>query len=263
MLSVIDPHVHLQLSGAAPMAGAPHTAADYVAATSSLDVTAYGVLVMAPSGDVAATRSLNDAALALADDDARAFSLCSVHPDDGAEALAEIDRVADAGARGLKLHPNTQGFDVADEGVAAVVARAGERGLPVLFDSLSVSDPGQPEKFLALAVGCPDTRIVLAHTFGPKFAQATLFAIVARYPWFTRNVYLELSAVAALFGGSPYADQLAWVCRNHGLDRVLWGSDYPVYSPDEAIAGVLGLGFSDADIDQVVAGTARDLFGLS
>ena len=69
-----------------------------------------------------------------------------------------------------------------------MVARAGELGLPVLVDSVSADDPGQPEKFMMLAIECPTTQIVLAHSFGPKFAAATMFAVLARYPSFSRNV---------------------------------------------------------------------------
>jgi uncharacterized protein len=262
MPRVIDPHVHLQLGEQEPATGRSHRLADYREATADLDLAAYGVLVMAPAGDLDATRSLNDAVLGVRDDDASAYAMCSVHPTDGDEALAEIERVATRGAKGLKLHPNTQGFDVADPGVAAVVTRAGEHGLPVLFDTISVTDPGQPEKFLGLAVGCPGARIVLAHSFGPKFQMASLFSVLTRYPWFTRNAWLELSGVVALFGGSPYAEQLAWVCRNHGLDRVMWASDYPFYSPDESMAGLRGLGFGDAELDQVLSGTATELYGV-
>jgi hypothetical protein len=44
---------------------------------------------------------------------------------------------AAAGCTWLKLHPNTQAFDVADPAVHEVVARATEHGLPVLFDAYS------------------------------------------------------------------------------------------------------------------------------
>ena len=38
--------------------------------------------------------------------------------------------MAAAGAAWLKLHPNTQRFDVADPAVATVVRKAAEHGLP-------------------------------------------------------------------------------------------------------------------------------------
>jgi predicted TIM-barrel fold metal-dependent hydrolase len=50
--------------------------------------------------DLPATRRRNDATLALAgDSESFFFPVCSVHPGDGEEALAEIERVAAAGRR--------------------------------------------------------------------------------------------------------------------------------------------------------------------
>lgn len=261
-MGIIDAHVHLQLSGWPSMIDGSHRPDQYATLIEDLSVEAYAVLVMAPRGDLDRCRAMNDAALAVATEDRRAFPLCSVHPADGAEALAEVDRVAAAGASGLKLHPNTQQFDVADDGVLEVVRRAGEHGMAVLFDSVALADPGQPEKFVQLSVAAPDTRIVLAHAFGPKFAQAVMFGVLARYPWAKRNVYLELSALAPMFAGSPFVEQISWLCRSHGLDRVLWGSDFPIYEPGEALSALDTYGFTPSERDQITAATAREVYRL-
>src|SRR5207342_2918337 len=63
--------------------------------------------------------------------DPRAYPMGSVHPADGEDALTEIDRVAEAGARGLKLHPHTQAFDVAERLSRAVSHRRARRGQSV------------------------------------------------------------------------------------------------------------------------------------
>jgi uncharacterized protein len=84
------------------------------------------------------TRARNDRLLQLAKESGGFFyPVCSVHPADGRAALEEIDRVAADGAAWLKLHPNTQQFDVADPAVTGVVQKAAEHGLPVLFDAYS------------------------------------------------------------------------------------------------------------------------------
>ncbi|QDP98068.1 amidohydrolase [Microlunatus elymi] len=263
MGKIIDAHAHLQLSDEEAWVDAPHRLPDYQQATADLQLSRFAVLVMAPAGDLHRTRAQNDYALSVAGSDERAFALCSVHPDDGDRALAEIDRVARAGAAGLKLHPSTQQFDVASEELLAVVRRAGDHGLPVLFDSVAVADPGQPEKFVGLAMSCPDTELVLAHTFGPKFVQAVMFSVLSRYPGTRRNVYLELSATVCMFADSPYVEQLAWLCRRHGLDRVLWGSDYPLFSPTESLQALTGFGFSGDEFEQVTHHTAASVYHLA
>ena len=113
-----------------------------------------------------------------------------------------------------------------------------------------------------LVLQCPQTQLLLAHSFGPKFAQAVMFAVLAKYPSFARNAWLELSAIAPMFAGGPFAEQIAWVCRNHGLDRVIWGSDYPLYTPDEAADAMCALGFDEAEQDQVMRANAEALFSL-
>lgn len=130
-------------------------------------------------------------------------------------------RVAATGAKGLKLHPNTQGFDVADDEIRATVQLAGDLGLPVLFYAFSPFDADQPGKFLTLALSCPSTQIILAHMHHTRFLDLLVYDVMAKYPWWTRNVWFDMSVAAAAFAGSPYQDQFAWVCRKLGTDRLL------------------------------------------
>jgi predicted TIM-barrel fold metal-dependent hydrolase len=138
---------------------------------------------MAPREDLAFTGECNDAVLALADEpDGFFFAACSVHPTDGAAALEELRRVASVGAAWVKLHPNTQDFDVADPAVAAVVAEATTLGLQVLFDAYSPWDRGQPGTFIKLAMEVPESRLILAHAHGPDFPSLLVHEVVSRYP---------------------------------------------------------------------------------
>lgn len=261
-MPVIDPHVHLELDGGMRLGSGPHTLDDYLAATAGMDLRASGVLVMAPRDDLDRTRHLNDLVLDLGARDRRFYAMCSVHPADGDRALAEVDRVAAAGARGLKLHPNTQGFDVADGAVAAIVEHAGEVGLPVLFDAYSPFDPAQPGKFVQLALACPRAQVVLAHMHFMDFPKLLVYEVLARYPQFARNVWFDMSATAALFSGSPYRDQFAWVCRTVGVDRLLWASDYPLDHPAESLAALDAYAFESDETARIVHDNAVELFGL-
>lgn len=147
--------------------------------------------------------------------------------------------------------------------VLAVVKRADEHGLPVLFGSIAVDDSGQPEKFIVLAMKAPETNIVLAHSFGPTFAQAVMFSVMAKYPGAQRNVYLELSGITSMFASSPFTSHIAWLCRQHGLDRVLWGSDYPLVDPAESLEGLATFGFSEGEFEQITNSTAKDVYHLT
>jgi len=188
--------------------------------------------------------------------------MCSVHPADGDAALSEIDRAATVSARGLKLHPNTQKFDVADSAIAAVVQRAAERKLPVLFDAYSPFDADQAGMFVLLAMQAPEARIILAHAHGNRFSDLLVYEILARYPWWKRNVWVDLSATASLLADGPFAEQFAWVCRKVGTDRLLFGSDYPHDEPDNAVEALVSLGFTQSELGAIFYGNAAGLYGL-
>lgn len=260
---VIDTHVHLQLDDQMQMVDGVYRPDDYLKAAKEIDLRGIGVLVMAPSGDLDRTRRQNDLVLELANSKPSPwYAMCSVHPYDGDVSLDELERVAAAGARGLKLHPNTQDFDVADERVAALVAKAGELDLPVLFDAYSPFDADQPGKFVKLAMGAEESKIILAHMHGPRFLELLVYQILARYPWWAANVWHDVSWAAPTWADSPYSAQFSWVCRQVGLDRLLFGSDYPLVHPVSALDSLKTLGFSDTEIASIAHDNAASLFGL-
>ena len=226
----------------------PHPPEAYRALVDGSQVSRAAAITIALGGDLDRTRARNDALIKLAEDSGRFFfPVCSVHPTDGLAAIREIDRVAAAGAAWLKLHPNTQRFDVADPAVTMVVRKATEHGLPVLFDAYSPWDANQPGKFVNLATAVPESRLILAHAHGPGFPQLLVYDIVARYPEWRRNVWVDISVTATMLAGSPFAEQFTAVLRKVGTDRVVFGSDYPVDDPVTAIRAVDELGFTDKE----------------
>ena len=242
--------------------GEPHPPEAYRALVKGSSVRRAAALTIAPGDNLKRTRARNDAVLRLARDSGGFFyPVCSVHPADGAAALAELDRVADAGAQWLKLHPNTQQFDVAEPSVAAVVGKAAERALPVLFDAYSPWDANQPGKFLNLAMAVPEARLILAHAHGPGFPALLMYDIVGRYPGWQRNVWIDISWTGPMLAGGPFAEQFAWVMRKVGTDRVLFGSDYPLDDPLAAAGAVAELGFTDEEQAAILHDNAAALLG--
>lgn len=258
---IIDIHAHIALTGEDAI-NSRHAvgAAGLMAAVGRDGVVRAGAIVIARRDETARTAERNDAVLAAADESGGFLvPVVSVHPHDGAAALTELDRVAGLGARVVKLHPNTQSFDVADDEVAAVARRAGERGMAVLFDAYSPFDANQVGKFLTLAIAAAQTKLILAHFNGPRFAELLAFEVVARYPWWPGNVYHDLSATAELLADGPYAEHLRWVVRKVGVDRVLYGSDWPLCDPAAALAAVRSLGFTAEEERQILHDTAAAL----
>lgn len=216
----------------------------------------------APQGDVAAMRAQNDALLALAERTPGMIPIATVHPYDDAAALEELARVAGLGVKVLKIHPHTQGFDVADPRVLAVARRAGDLGVVVLMDNAGIR-PGDSEQLFNLAIQAPRTTFVLAHIGGMGFRFWNVLALARTADdLFMDNVYFDLSATAVLVADSPLEEEFIWTLRNVGIDRLLLGSDYPQLSLARTLDALDRL---DLDADEKAAiryGNAHRLFGL-
>lgn len=249
---VIDSHAHVRL---ADNDGLDDDQPRGTAALRALDATAgvqrSALIVMAGAGDPAAARAQNDALIAAAAaDPGRFYPVASVHPMDGDAAIAELERLAALGVKQIKLHPNAQSFDVADPAVARITARCGELGLTVLLDSYNPLDPAQVSKLVALAMSQPGTRFVLAHMTFSQFRETLVFAMLRRLKG-SDNVWFDLSFTASVFADSPVEAELVWTMRQIGMDRILFGSDWPLEDPAVAIAAVRRLDLTPAEERQV------------
>lgn len=257
---IIDVHTHVVEDPNDPLA-ATGTRPLHLLAMRTAAITQSVVLPIAKQGELAKTRAMNDFTLQFArDNPGRIIPFASVHPDDGEAAFAELARAAQAGARGLKLHPNTQHFDVKSPAVAALVAKAAELKLPVLFDAYSPFDADEIGKFVQLAVSHPSAKLILAHMGGPHFPELIVFSILPKYG-LPRNTWFDLSAAAAMYARSPFQEQLAFICRKLGIDRVLFGSDFPLFQPAESLDAVHALGFTPEEERQILYANAHALLG--
>jgi predicted TIM-barrel fold metal-dependent hydrolase len=155
----------------------------------------------------------------------------------GARAFRRL--VEDHGVRGLKFHPSTQAFAPNDRSAYPLLEVAQEHGLPAIFHTgqtgigaglrggggvrLALSNPMLLDD---VAVDFPDLTIVMAH---PSFPwQDEALAVATHKP----NVYIDLS------GWSPkyFPPQLVRYAGSLLQDKVLFGSDYPLITPDRWLA---------------------------
>ncbi len=217
-----------------------------------------GLMVMA-TGSLEQSTADNDMVIEMASGIANAFPIGSVNPHHGDEALVELDRMVSKGVRWVKLHPNSQRFDVADPNVARIVKRAGELGVPVTFDASVMLDADQIGKFIMLAITNSGTDIVLAHMGGPRFDELSFLKAFEMYPWWQRNIWLDISFTVPLYASSPRKESLVWTLRTVGIDRVLFASDYPAHTPAQTAKALQSLGLAPDEEAAIFYGNTRGL----
>ncbi len=159
----------------------------------------------------------------------------SVDPHKGKLAVREARELIDAGVRGFKFHPNTQAFWPNDRAWYPLYEVIAEAGLIALFHSgttgIGAGMPGgggvhlkysNPMCVDDVATDVPELDIILAH---PSFPwQEEALAVAVHKP----NVYIDLS------GWSPkYFPEILIQYTNTRLkDKMMFGSDFPLISPD-------------------------------
>lgn len=210
-----------------------------------------------PNDEVAAFASENS-------DIVMAFA--SVDPTRGADGVAEAKRlISTGGIRGFKLHPPLQQFHANDKRVYPFYEAVAAAKLPVVFHTghsgIGTGMPGgggirlkygNPMDIDDVAVDFPDMPIILAH---PSFPwQDEAISVCLHKP----QVYIDLS------GWSPkYFPQNLIQYANTLLKRkVLFGSDYPLLTPDRWMADFANIPIKDEVRPLILKENAARLFGL-
>lgn len=198
-------------------------------------------------------RSINDWALAV--DDPRIVMFGAMHPD-FADPAAELARLAAAGIKGIKLHPEHQSFVPDEPRLIPIYEAAAEHDLIVFFhagaDEIHPGVHGTPESFAAVLDRFPDLRVVLAHMGGYRCWDGVLRELAGRRVWFDTAYCPRIMPDHEFVG----------LVRAHGADKVLFGSDGPWTDPAEEIAHLRALGLSPAEVDAILGGNAERLLGL-
>jgi hypothetical protein len=190
----------------------------------------------------------------------------SVDPFKGRAGVREARRlVSEHGVRGFKFHPSLQGFAPDDRMAYPLYEAIEELGVPALFHTgqtgigagarggggirLKFSNPMLVDD---VAADFPDLRIILAH---PSFPwQDEALAVATHKP----HVHIDLS------GWSPkyFPPQLVRYANSLLQDKVLFGSDYPVITPDRWLADFAALDIKPAVRPKILKDNAARLLGL-
>jgi predicted TIM-barrel fold metal-dependent hydrolase len=210
----------------------------------------------------------NDEVVRFAQDNADlAIPFASIDPHRGAEGVREAKRLASEGVvRGLKLHPPVQQFTPSDSLAYPLYEVFAEARLPVIFHTghsgIGTGMPagggvrlkyGNPMPIDDVAVDFPNMPIIMAH---PSFPwQDEAISICLHKP----NVFIDLS------GWSPkyFSPTLVQYANTLLKNKVLFGSDYPLLTPDRWLADFAKIPIRDEVRPLILKETAVRLFELA
>jgi predicted TIM-barrel fold metal-dependent hydrolase len=282
-LAAIDVHVHVEVDGhghhsmddelldaSAKYFRADHdrspTLAQIADRYRSLNMAAVVFTVDASTNTGHATISSEEIATRAAEHSDVLIPFGSVDPLRGAGAVAQArSLVRDYGVRGFKFHPTLQGFAPNDQAFYPLWAEIESLGVPALFHSgqtgigaglpggrglkLRLSDPMLVDD---VAADFPGLTVILAH---PSVPWASSSISIATHK---ANVYIDLS------GWSPkyFPADLVRAANSYLQDKVLFGTDYPLLTPERWLRDFDTLDLKPAAKAKILKSNAVQVLGL-
>src|ERR1700742_3094769 len=191
----------------------------------------------------------------------------SVDPLRGAAAVAQArSLVRDHGVKGFKFHPSLQGFAPNDPSFYPLWEQIEALGVPALIHSgqtgigaglpggrgikLRLSDPMLVDD---VAADFPGLTVILAHPSVPWAAESISIAT------HKSNVYIDLC------GWSPkyFPADLVRAANSYLQDKGLFGTAYPLLTPDRLLPRFESLDFKPAARAKILKANAVKVLGLA
>lgn len=185
------------------------------------------------------------------------ISFGTVHPDNP-NYLEELERIKSLGLKGVKIHPDYQGFFVFEQRLIHLWQRCAELDLPVTihmgYDPISpLVHRALPQDLVYIHEKVPKVKLIAAHMGG-------MYAWEAVYNYLAGDRYIWLDT--AYTAGMLNADLMTEIIKKHGADRVLFASDLPWHAPKQEEEVINGLNLTDEEKDRIFCKNAVELLKL-
>ncbi|QFU75613.1 amidohydrolase [Halioglobus maricola] len=115
------------------------------------------------------------------------------------------------------------------------------------------SESGRPAHIERIALDFPDLKIVGGHIGYPWHVE--MIAVATKFP----NVYIDTSAYVP----KRYPRELVEYMKGHGRHKVMFGSNFPMITPDVALGQLDLLELDDEVKELFLTGNAKRVFGLT
>ncbi len=192
--------------------------------------------------------------------------LGTLHPDHP-HLRGAVEEIISHGLHGVKLHPDMQKFCIDDERAYPIYKLCAEHGLPIL---MHMGDPrfdySHPDRLYRVLTDFPTLTVVGAHMGG----WANWDYACDRLSDF-QNLCVDTSSSMATavkdYGIEPRVTSLtpahtAALIRRWGADKVLFGTDYPMWSQKDDLEVFFDMELTEKENRMILSENARRVFRI-
>lgn len=164
----------------------------------------------------------------------------------------EIDHAMESGLVGIKLHPDTQAVDMDDPRLMRVYEIAQAKKLPMIIHCGDYRyDFSHPRRMKRILNDFPDLVVDAAH-----FGGWSIFDLAVEYLE-NERCFMDMSSSIAFIGLRRTKE----LTDLYGTDRIMFGSDFPMWNPADELDAFLTAGFSDKELENLLCNNAMRFLG--
>lgn len=181
------------------------------------------------------------------------FGFGTLHPD-SSDIKGDLEHLLETGLRGVKLHPDIQAFKLDDYRCLAIYEECEKRGVPILIHTGDHRyDYSNPNRLLPILKIYTSLTVIGAHLGGWSVWEEACEKL-SHEP----NLYVDCSSTFPFYDVAKARELiLRW-----GFDRVLFGSDYPMWNPIRELDTFLSLELGEEANRKILGENAIKLFRL-
>jgi hypothetical protein len=193
----------------------------------------------------------------------RLVGFCSVQPNSYDDAIAEIERCAKGGIRGIgEIRPDIQLFDLGNDTAMKPFVEVMRKHKLILLihasEPVGRDYPGKggitPDVLYPFIASFPDLTIVCAHWGG----GLPFYALLPEVKQAMHNVLFDTAASPLLYDSQIYSQVIQLV----GANRILFGSDYPLLTQRRLLNEIGSLDLPGEVMNLILSGNAQRLLGI-
>jgi len=218
------------------------------------DAAGIDTCVVFCGGVPADPRELNAALLRDVQGESRIVPGCLVNPTMGPDALDDLKRCVDAGARTVKLMAAVHRYRLDSPCVDPVLDLAQSLGIPATIHSGSPLSGCSPEYINTLAQRHPDVTIIMDHMGYREWVQLAVQAAVDN-----PNIHLGTTLIAA---AEPITIKNIVRAGRVGADRIVFGTNSPAGVATHGVNGIRNVGFTEEEEAAILGENLKRIYGL-
>jgi len=189
-------------------------------------------------------------AQAVSESGGRFTGLGTLHPD-SADMEADVNEIISLGLKGVKLHPDIQGVKLDDPRMHKMYELC-EGRLPMLIHTGDCRyDNSNPNRLMPILDKYPNLTVIGAH-----FGGWSIWEEATKKLYGYKNFLVDCSS--SLYAIS--AEKAKELIHAYGADRVLFGTDYPLWKPEVEIERFMKIDLTDAEREDILYNNTAKLF---